>query len=69
MNRQEILNKANKEFERLSGFDLMYVDKYVSGEIDMSKLIAKNYEWLLDHANDVERGMLSHMKKEINAEI
>lgn len=68
MSRKQILAKANKEFTRLSGFDLMHGDEYISGTRDMSSLIAVNYQWLLDHANDVEGGMLSHMKKEIDAE-
>lgn len=68
LSRKQIFDKANKEFTRLSGFDLMHGDEYIAGTRDMNSLIAVNYQWLLDHANDVERGLLSHMKKEIDAE-
>lgn len=68
MNRKNIFDKANQEFSRSSGFDLMYEDAYISKQITLGRLISKNYQWLLDHANDVERGLIAHMKTELNGE-
>lgn len=68
MNRKQIFDKANKEHQRLSGFDLMHGDKYISGSMTLSDVLSKNNQWLLDHCNDVEHGMLAHMKKELDAE-
>lgn len=66
--RRRAFRKANNEWQRSSGFDLMYQDKYEAGEIDMSELIAKNYQWLCDWANDCEGSLLDHMKDEIRSE-
>lgn len=68
LNRRRIAAKANAEWGRLTGFDLMYREDYKNGTIDLAKLISRNYDWLLDHANDSERGLRAHMKRELDAE-
>lgn len=65
MSRKSIFAKANKEFKSLSGFDLMYKEDYIGCLIDLHKLISKNNQWLLDHVNDVERGMRAHLGEEV----
>ena len=68
MGKKQILNKANKEFERLSGFDLISTDEYLNGSMTLEALLNHNNQWLCDHVNDVERGITHHMRDELRDE-
>jgi hypothetical protein len=52
------LTKKQKEwlthFQKVAGFDAIYIDRYLSGELSFEELTNMNYDWLNDFVNDVQ---------------
>ncbi len=66
--KRAALAKMNAEFKRASDFDLLDQEAVLEGSMTLSRCLARNIEWLIDHTHDVERTVRAVCRKELEQE-